>query len=515
MHAILTVVALAALPSVAFAQQQTDQEYQDTQVEPKAGKTTTRVGFETEVHSYNNLDFRPLDESSDQVILDSDDRGQFAFSGINLALAYRAAPDMTLNFAASHRGLWGNDQTGSVNRFGGFMYVTGMSLDWKPGAKDRADEGVTVRIGRQYYELGGIGGSPDFILSDVLDGIRVDFPLGEIGRVEALPYMLLSSTGDNINANFSSYIGQSAIQTYSFRGDTITQRSGGQVVLDGLVDNVDLRAHAFYTDIGAMGTGADISYNGDLGNFADNDWVANLGARGQYSAGSLVAWGEFDASMGVDRKELVAQDVDTFGMAYGAGARLDTGKLSATASYFDAWGPGYTADGMQYSHGYVSMKGRQAGGLLANRYLGWHPTAYVGTFGVDTSSHDRDRKSGTRTIHAGVSYSAKAVRVAAAAWMFQDTGVTLLKISELDTLNPPYGYSRAEFAAEQRLGRTLGQEVDLTVTYNANDVLSFFGEAGAFLPGAFYSINVDRSAGNQLGGQSMAWAADIGTRVQF
>ena len=192
MHATLTVLALACLPGVAFAQQQTDQEYQNQQLDSKGSKTTTKLGFETEVHTYDNLDFRPLDESSDQAILDSDDRGQFAFTGVNIALAYQPSPDMTLNIAASHRGLWGNDQTGSVNRFGGFMYVTGLSFDWKPGAKSKDDNGVMVRIGRQYYELGGIGGSPDFVLSDVLDGIYYKPEGAEYSIYYASTYLYLT-----------------------------------------------------------------------------------------------------------------------------------------------------------------------------------------------------------------------------------------------------------------------------------------------------------------------------------
>jgi hypothetical protein len=512
------VAVLLATPLSAFAQQtQQDQEYQQAEVDSKVGKVKTRIGFESEVHSYNNIDFRPLDESNDQAILDSDDRGQFAFTGISTAVVYAPTPDLAVNIGASHRGMWGNDQTGSVNRFGGFVYFTNLSLDWKPGATDAdPDGGIFIRIGRQFYELGGIGGSPDFVLSDVVDGVRVDIPVGEVGRFNLLPYSVVSSAGDNANANFVSFIGQSRLDTFGFRGDTVTQRFGGQFILDGAIPNLDARVHAFYTDIGAMGTGADISYDGDLGNFADNDWVANFGLRASYEAGPITAWGEFAGSAGVDRKELVAQDVSCSGMAYGAGARLETeGGIQATVSYFDAWGASYTSDGMQYSHGYVSMKGRQAGGLIANRYMGWHPTAYVGTFGIDDTPHDQDRKTGTRVIHGGAGIDKEHFAVDIGAWMFQDTGVSALNVDELDTITPPYGYSRAEFAAQERLGRGLGQEVDLTLTYRANKYLSFYGDSGVLLPGSFYAILIDRSAGDQLGGQTMAWAANVGTRLEF
>ena len=40
--------------------------------------------FESQWHEYDNLDHRELDESSDQAIIDSDDRDSFAFTGIAL-----------------------------------------------------------------------------------------------------------------------------------------------------------------------------------------------------------------------------------------------------------------------------------------------------------------------------------------------------------------------------------------------------------------------------------------------
>ena len=66
--------------------------------------------------------------------------------------------------------------------------------------------------------------------------------------------------------------------------------------------------------------------------------------------------------------------------------------------YFDSTGPAYAADGQQFSHGYTGMKARQVGGLVANRFMGWHPTAYLSSFGVEDTPQQTDRKSGTRVI---------------------------------------------------------------------------------------------------------------------
>jgi hypothetical protein len=274
---------------------------------------------------------------------------------------------------------------------------------------------------------------------------------------------------------------------------------------------------------GTPGTGADISYAGELGNFADNDWVANAGLRAETRLpGAIQAYAQIDVSTGIDRKEkVVAQDVNTNGAAWGGGVVLDNGEdagIRAQLSYFEALGAAYGEDGLQYSHGYVGMKGRQIDGLLANRYLGLHPSAYLGWSGVEDDMHESDRKAGTRMIQARVGYDSPGpLSVFANALFLQDTGITFVDLDNLDDLDPPYGYSREEFAAEERAGKVIGQEVDLEVYYRASDALSFNLSGGVFLPGQYYRIPINRVAGTALGSEDAAapWAMNGGVHVRF
>ena len=94
-----------------------DIEYREPEVEETENKLSVNGGFESEWHEYHNLDFRPLDESSDQAILDSDDRGGFPFTGAWLDMSYQVEPGISFVMGASHRGLWGDDQLGNVNVF--------------------------------------------------------------------------------------------------------------------------------------------------------------------------------------------------------------------------------------------------------------------------------------------------------------------------------------------------------------------------------------------------------------
>lgn len=519
------VGALLLLPLPAWAQSApataaSDLEYRESELDRQKGKLEVRAGFETEWHEYDNLDLRPLDESSDQAILDSDDRDNFAFTGFFLDLGYKVDDKTRVVTSLSHRGLWGNDQIGNVNAYGGLFYFSALYVDFSPAGLGEGP--VRFRVGREFFQIGGLGGARDYVLADVLDEARVTVKLGGAGRLELIPMTVVGSSSENDNANFVSFIGQSTTQTFGFRGAHMTKRSGGMVVLDGITKGLDVRAYGFYTKVGALGSGSDISYNGELGNFSDNDWVANFGLRGSYAiaGGKLTPFASLDLSRGVDRKELVTQDVNCDGMAVMGGLTFDTGGeddgLHGEASYFNAQGAAYTDDGQQFSHGYVSMKAQQAGGTLTNRLMGWHPSAYVGMFGISDDVHDVDRKAGTQVIHANVGYTLPmGLDVTASYWTFKDTGITALDPADLERIDPPYGYSRAEFAAEERVGKALGQEINLDVGYALTKHIDVFANGAVFLPGDFYATDIARIAGDQLGGQATAWGANGGTRVRF
>jgi len=525
LHPRLTALFALALPVHALAQDALDLEYRNIEF-PIEGeeKLTVSGGFESAWYEYSDLDFRALDESSDQAILDSDDRGEFAFTGLSLNLAHRIEDHLSVVVGTSYRGLWGNDQFGNTNPYGGLFYFNAAYLEGNLGQEGG---GPRVRVGRQYFEIGGLGAGNDYILADVLDMVRVDMKLGGFGNLILVPVNVFSASTDHDGANFVSYIGQSSPSTFNFRGDTVTRRHGMILESTGL-DSLEARAYGFYSDIGAAavdpasdgyGSGADISYGGLLGNFSDNDWVANFGVRATGSFGVFSPWVHLDGSSGIDRKELVAQDIDCNGLAMGAGLEATASEsLRITASYFDAFGPGYSSNGLMFSHGYTGLKGRQAGGLLFNRFLGMHPTAYVSRMGVTDNPQDQSRKSGTREIHAAVDANlTSALALNIGWWMLQDTGLSEVNFKKVDTLQPPFGYARAAFKAQERLGQTLGQEINAELAYQAGEHTRLFMTGGAIVNTEFYATEIERVAGSALGARNPAtpWAAAAGTRVAF
>jgi hypothetical protein len=504
-----TLIAAATLiSSTAFAQ---DLETRATTLKGDSDeKVTTHYRFDTEWHEYSNLDFRALDESSDQAIMDTDDDFSFAFSGISAEVGYRFEEDSRFVLGVSHRGLWGNDQIGSTTPNGGFLYVTAMFLE-----HDLSD-GFTLQVGRQHMQIGGLAGARDYTLSDILDMAKIDRKIGSVGVLSLLMDTPSLTTADD-TASFLEYAGQSSESAYPMRGDRMTTRFGGILALDGWSDRIDARVYGFYTDIGAEGTGSDISYNGTLGNFSDNDWVANYGARGSFTLNNIDLYGAFDGSYGIDRKELVANDVDTNGYAITAGAKYGAeAGLQFATSFYRALGGAYSEDGLAFSHGYVGMKGAHIGGTITNRFMGWHPSAYVGSYGINDTPHNTDRKSGTQVLSASASYifSDKSV-VELSWWGMSDTGTTWVDLNNLDLIEPPFGYSREQFAAQARLGSGLGQEIDFNVSTPISDKIDLYGSAAVLLPGSFYEIEVERVAGDALGGTEMAFGSFAGMRAEF
>ncbi|MCA9565470.1 MAG: hypothetical protein KC561_18360, partial [Myxococcales bacterium] len=50
--------------------------------EEDEGPLSWEFSIRSEIHSYNNLDLRPTDESTDQAVIDTDDRQTFAYSSL-------------------------------------------------------------------------------------------------------------------------------------------------------------------------------------------------------------------------------------------------------------------------------------------------------------------------------------------------------------------------------------------------------------------------------------------------
>lgn len=537
-HWVRGVAVGAALASLALAGEAAAQQDVDLPVgNPEAGtgsgedetskKLETEFSIRSEVHSFDNLDLRALDESSDQAIIDSDDRHTFAYSSISAFFGYQVHDEVKVNVGVSHNGLWSEDQLGLDSERSGALFFSHLNFTYTPIKND--DFSLSFTAGRQPFRIGGV--PRDYILDDLLDALVVEVGLGAAGglRILALDFF---AENDLPRASFVRYVsGRNPV--LGLRGDTYTLRSGAVYENDKLVDGLDVKAYGFYADIGGGPideSGADISFGGSLGNFSDNDFVTLFGARASYelklsdqesNPSHVLAYGEFAHSQGIDRKEVVARDVEINGNAFGGGVEVVYGdeswEVMALGEFYLFDGPDYAGDGLEFERGFVGFKGRRVGGLNLDRYAGWYPAAFTGSGGVHHDPHGIERASGTQLIHGGLALRLADTTVRGDIWLLADTGSTFLDPAELDSIDPPFGYSREEFFAETRLGKSLGTEIDVQLNHVFNEVFSGYAVFGTFLPGEFYEIEINKVAGTALGSKDPQtfWAVTAGGVVSF
>ncbi len=482
----------------------------------------------SEMHTSDNVGLRTLDEQSgNQERIETDDRHTFSYTSLALRASYQVDDDTRVAVGASHNGLWGSNQLGGTNEFGGFFFVYDLHIDWDAFERDWLS--INAKLGRQFFEIGGT--HRDYFFRDQVDGLTLNFDLGdELGAFRILAVDLYSSQGRPDNVSFLRWhTGRNLV--HNMRGDTNTFRFGGIYENTGLIDNLEARAFGFFSTIGGAGTGADRTHEGTLGNFSDNDYVWMAGSRLGYfvpfDAGRVGVIGEYAYSGGIDRKEvnIGVHDVSIAGSGFGGGLlgefEFGGARVDGLFQYFRADGPEYGRDGLRYNHGFVSFRGNYTGGLNMARYGGWRPSAYLGPEGIHASEHDIRRESGTEMVHGGFGVSLpQGLRLDAGAWLYRDTGSTNLAAEDREAAGDrlPSGYSRDELDAQERLGSTMGVELNSSLAYQASEALAIYGMGGVFLPGEFYETEVSRNVGSSRGSEDSLrnfWAVTGGATLTF
>ena len=397
------------------------------------------------------------------------------------------------------------------------------------------DVALSFRMGRQTFAIGGV--PRDYILFDWLDAITANLEMGRGGRVRALLFDLYAGSDLPDTVYF---IGYQADRTSprGFRGQHNTFRTGLVYENNRLVDGLDLRAYYFFAKVGAncqgsYNTGTDMSYCGQLGNFPDNDYVQITGLRGSYTLrwneqatsgarpSQAFLFGEFSQSFGIDRKEALVRDVRTVGSAFGAGVDVDIelpgARIDLLAEGYWFQGSRYASDGLQYEHGYVGFKGLRVGGLTAGALSGWRPSAFLGPFGIDNEPHEIVRSGGMWFLHAGVGFEVNRTSVMFDYYHYRDTSSSFVSDFPVPIdFQLPSGYPREEVDAQERLGRMLGNELNVRVMHRPVDIFAAYVEAGVLLPGAFYEIETPRLVGTAMAGDDRPfWAIRAGTAMNL
>lgn len=466
-----------------------------------------------EFHGYNNGDLRKLDSTNDYQIRTTDDQQGLALTRAKFDTAFTFPKQRVgLELSFGFDGVWGSFQLqgagnpgtriARANIFWEFFNLDGFVID-------------TV-IGRQFFSVGGI--QNDYMLRDILDALVFNIHWKGITDIKVLGFDVYSGANsygagenDRWNDEFQYFSRDSTNKMPGLNGDVSTYRTGLVASFEPLMKKftdwrIDPRVYAFYARVRGDNGGSDYSENGRIGNFSDNDWSGLFGGRvaahlhenlSQFS--QLIVYVDGALSTGSDLKRQGQPIVDYATLGVGSGV---TAKLKpmlqflsplAEVDFFYGQGPKYDKNGNMVSHGFIGMRGDRIGGLLMRRYWGVRPSGYVGYNGIDDTPFDANRKSGSMLAHVGVGAEMwRKLVVRADLWHVQDTASTSLDLSpnNLDLVNNPY-VSSAELEAQKRFGKTLGQEINLTVQYFPNPLLMFQLTGAIFIPGTFFDTPIE------------------------
>lgn len=496
---------------------------------PKVGVPAFSFVSASEIHTFENRDYQELDESTDQRVIDTDDRRTFGHTDIAMTAVYRPTPRLRLDTQMKYDLLWRDDGLGRTTNRGSIFNVWRLNASYDLVDTDSFD--LTLKVGRQPFSIGGV--PRDYMLSGTLDAVVFKAGFGDFGGLRILAVDFFAGHDQPVSGY--QYFRDGSDTVFGLRGETNTIRHGAVYDYTRKFDGnrIDLKAYYFYASIGGGPideTGADITYGGTLGNFRDNDYQHLRGLRAKYGldfaddAGTLTVFAEFANSDGLDRKPVVERDVKTGGNAFGGGAELSIrgGKqalfyLGGDAYHFD--GAQYASDGLEFERGFVSFRGSRLGGLTVGRQSSWRPSAVMDAYGIDHTPQDLARSGGTFFLHATAGARVGSYSLRLDWWTYQDTSSTFLDVDKLDEIpDPPFGRSRAEFEAQGRLGKTLGQEINVELARKFGKHFRLYGNYGAFMPGEYYEQKVNRVAGQRLtalGGDATFWAARFGAMVSF
>jgi hypothetical protein len=486
-----------------------------------------------EVLGYDNRDLRALDERTDQNVIDTDDRRNFGYSDLTVTMSVAPVQSVRFDLQTQYALLWKEDQIGRQAGTGGSLRIFQLSSTWEPLVHRRDGVGLMLRFGRQPFSIGGV--PTDYLLDATVDAITVTADFGSYGtlRVLALDFF---GANDLPETGFQYYLPGRA-SPFGQRGETNTLRTGLVYGLDPSRNDYGLgaRAFGFFATIGGgpiESTGSDISYGGTLGNFRDADYQMMFGGRLLFDRAlsdtfRLTAFAEFARSEGIDRKELVARDVNTGGNAIGAGfdatvTPQERASISAGASFYHFDGASYASDGLEFERGFVSFRGWRVGGIALGRNAAWRPSAHMESYGIAHTPHSETRAAGTRFVEGRLGARVLDTSVRLRGWQYWDTSTSFVDFEALaagELPAPPFGYTYDEFAAQERLGRSLGFEYEVEVAQSfSDDRYRLYGTWGAFVPSDFYALRVSRiveGTMTALGGEETFWAFRVGAEVNF
>ena len=466
-------------------------------------------GMLQEMHGYNNLDLRSLNTDSQLEIKYTDDQQLFAVTRAKFdTLFLFPNQNLSVEISLGFDGVWGHDQLQGYSNPG--LRIGRANFSWAFLNKPAANMELT--IGRQYSS---IGGQPvDYMQRDILDAVILKTRFRGLLEAKFILVDLFSGANNygaggekTWNDEFQFLTRDENAILRGLNGDVSTYRWGAVFSFRELIPSKELdpRVYGFFALIRGNDGGSDRSENGQIGNFSDNDWSALGGARISYSPPSLailenfIVYADAAYSFGRDLKREGEPEarIGAVGAGGGIESEIDTGSPGVKPFFgvgaFWAQGPEYDENGNLVRHSFVSFKGNEVGGLLGKRYLGIHPSAYTDDDGIDDQPFDANKKSGILAAHVELGLNfLKNYTIKAGYWFWWDQGSSNVNFDDIPNVASANQFvSEPELRAQKKLGRIIGQEINLGFTYQPIELLKFNLTLAYFIPGPFFNEPVE------------------------
>jgi len=501
-----------------------------------------QIGFIAEGAGFDNTDLRRLDESTVASVQNTDDKQTFAFSRLYFNFYWPLTDDLSFRFDLFKNGFWGNDQlagqsannvSSSTTRGVDPVNFGELNLNYRIFSNQRHD--FSTKLGRQFFEIGGE--TYDYFFKDYVDALTFRYAQSGIGTFRMLAIDAWQLGADpTTHANYVRFFSHDNERVPYFDGDVNVLRSGFiydslnllQWKETGTETSLTNKLYAFGARYGATSrSGTNRAPPGTPGNFADNDYNFMFGTRLLYQLPfkgyHLKSFADAALSTGLDRQLPNAagsnQDINTNGYAFAAGGTFDIQQIAdifdidLAADGFYASGAQYDATGTQTSHGFTSLKGSRAGGVVLSKFYGLRPSSFTDYTGYANTPHDYERRAPTAFAHAGIGTTFwKKLRVAIDWWWAFDTSRSELYAAARAN-GTASSITNAALKAQDRFGKDLGHEIDLSLDFTVNQYWTLYTRTGIFLPGEFYSTPAVTS-GVPYGSDS-AVGLQIGSKLIF
>ncbi|MDH5719174.1 MAG: hypothetical protein OEZ13_01000 [Spirochaetia bacterium] len=484
-------------------------------------KIKYKIGFIAEGGLFNNADLRKLNETDNLTVENTDDKITTAISRFFVSAYFRVTKRLDFKIDLYKNGYWGSDQLSGSSSNNSFL-TSGSDpflfaeLYTRAFLINKTDSTLSMKIGRQFFEIGSL--TRDYVLRDYLDAVTFQYYNKNIGGLKVLAvdfYKMGSSVSDTLN--YTRYFSSDDKKVDFFDADVNSLRTGAVYESKDLTAwgqnktgpyKLQTKLYGFYARYGALsGTGADITEEGNYGNYADNDYAAVFGNRWIFNGENILFFIEGAVSTGLDRKMNSADgkniDITADGYALNGGLVFFSNfGMSISLDAFYASGPVYDEYGREENRGFVSFKGNHIGGLLFSKFLGAHPSDITEVDGFGKDSFGYERKSGTLAARLSCVFDFKQVYFGLDMWYFQDTGKSAVEDAPTNSQK-----------AQERFGKALGVETDLFFEFTFENHLSLYAAGGIFAPSYFYKG--EALSPNDPMGRTNFWGFLIGSRLIF